>query len=248
MESPKWDGTYLGKIDRNNILLKTSYANRNYWTIHINNMTIRCQYRQANNQFPCLFDELKILFNIGKIGTHWIYYNSKIYILLRVPIDPEGNFTYEFTIEYIYKTFGIKGFNKNLCDQIRNIYIFREIFGIISSNDSNICVRESPYSWRDHQIISTNELNIVGDLDSSILSQRVLNRWFNGDSVNNEMDIHRQLLDMINIDNYETMNAFVLKIRSHLEIIINRINRNLIWSISFFIDRMIRLIISSLNR
>jgi hypothetical protein len=182
---PQWDGTFLGKINKTNILQIIKFKKDTYWKIKIGEMTFHCLAKQSKNTYPCIIDELKYLFKIPKLGTHYCKINSKIYILVRVLT---GNI-YDINVDV--KLNELQYDDPLFMDKVRRIYAFRELLGITVSTDNSIRVRER-YEISENNNLD-DELKGESDLDfwdpisfrepnfnfeKSIISKKVLKKLF----------------------------------------------------------------------
>ena len=70
-----WNGTYIGILTEDNILAKFYAENSEYWNIKIGNFSTSCLIRKSKNDYThCLVDELKPVFGLSKLGTHYAWY------------------------------------------------------------------------------------------------------------------------------------------------------------------------------
>ena len=86
-----WDGSYIGLISEQQILNRCGTCGKfEYWIFYYKGYTSACMIRFSKYYTQCLVDELKPLFGLNKIGTHYAYYKDKYAILLRARVDLSG--------------------------------------------------------------------------------------------------------------------------------------------------------------
>ena len=74
----KWDGSYLGEVTN------LKYLFEDYCQIEINLYVGYGKIKRSLTVQPCIIDEMKIIFGLPKMGTHWFTYKNKVYILTKV--------------------------------------------------------------------------------------------------------------------------------------------------------------------
>ena len=80
-----WDGTEITDfLKESRITVEEGIFEKIiYWKIQDGDKKEYCQIRFSQNILPCLIDELKPVFGLTKIGTHWIKYKGRFLILLK---------------------------------------------------------------------------------------------------------------------------------------------------------------------
>ena len=80
----KWNGTDITQLLRD-VHLETYELNKiNYWRASIDDDNVQWfEVRTANTILPVIIDELKPVFGLHKLGTHWIPKKGKIIMLIR---------------------------------------------------------------------------------------------------------------------------------------------------------------------
>ena len=119
----KWDGSDIGHIDLL-IIGVTSFRDKLIYHFFDGSMGFITLYK---DKICIIADELKILFGLEKIGRHVCMYKNIKYILHRK--------IYE---EYILKE---SPHMYNL-DDIKKIYIYRWVLGLVSNFDSTLLLRK----------------------------------------------------------------------------------------------------------
>lgn len=163
----KWNGTYLGILTSENILT-TIRTNVTYCRISYKGCETTCILRWIKNSLPCLIDEIKPLFGLEKLGTHWAHYKSKCVMLIQYTGSPY------YLLKDIKSKYPHIVKDKSFLYRIQQIYVFREILQLSHSNDSSIRV-----------LISNQNFIPISFTDSSIshshvqLPKTVIKSWFN---------------------------------------------------------------------
>lgn len=162
----KWDGSYLGILSSENILT-TVRTNVTYCRISYKGCETTCILRWIKNSLPCLIDEIKPLFGLEKLGTHWAHYKSKCVMLIQYNGSPY------YPLKDIKSKYPHILDDKSFRYRIQQIYVFREILQLSQSNDSSIRI-----------LISGQNFIPVSFTDSSIsynriqLPKTVIKSWF----------------------------------------------------------------------
>ena len=138
-----WNGECLGVLtDINLIKIKEP----NCFKLNIYNYIGYGSIRRIINTHACIIDELKTVFGLPKLGTHWFIYENKIYLLTKLItkkiIKLDGDVRPIDEIVYEKPLKDVKIFNPIFTQQVKATYVFRDLLGIRKSLDCNIIVRE----------------------------------------------------------------------------------------------------------
>ena len=213
-----WDGTSLGIISENQILAKYNLGTLEYWAITKDKYSTICIVRKCKDYTPCIVDELKPLFGLAKLGTHYARYNSRYYILIRSRMDKEKGY---LTPEVFLKEYSN---NIELKDKIKNIYVFRDILGIGKSNDDSIILRRSPINDEIFPISLLDKcINVekLSDLSiSTSIPETIFKRWISDDSPS------RILCKMFKVHNEAMIVKKLYNLKSKMNIILKRVSDN----------------------
>ena len=193
----KWDGTSLGVINERQILNKYVLGKLQYWDLQLDIYRIICIIRTCRDYTPCIIDELKPLFGLIKLGTHYVKYGSIYVILIRSRINEIGKNIISETFlnelvpcemedKDIYEDVYDKKLNKDVENKIKEIYVFRDILCLGKSNDNSIILRRNmtegkifPVSLMDSSI----KLDKMTDIYvSTFIPEIIFKRWLNDDS------------------------------------------------------------------
>ena len=194
----KWDGTELQNFGENNIIEKITSYIFEYWVIRYQECQTIVLVRKTKCYTPCLVDELKPLFGLQKLGTHYAKYGSGYVILIRSRTDLTGrNIIIESTLNNIKNikelnndkikdkdklgSFSVTTEKDNLINEIKRIYVFRDLLCLSKSTDNCIAIRRT----------ESNELTAICFIDSAINPRKLMdltrstylpdvafNRWF----------------------------------------------------------------------
>lgn len=183
-----WDGTYLGILPEGSVIIEQEIRGNKYWRLDINGFNIICIIRTITSPIPCIIDEIKVLFGIPKLGTHYARYKNNTYILIKARLflnDMKQEIVQE---EETLKECQSKSLNtEKFKEKIIRMYTFRDTVGITKTYDSSIIVRwekmetEEGYIRCEPYPISFYEPNVKLTEDY-ILPQTVLNKWFDEQS------------------------------------------------------------------
>ena len=135
----KWNGTFLGDITDQNIIERYNGTNFKYWKIHINDHVTTCMVKGARDCTFCIVDEIKPLFKLIKLGTHYVKYKSRFIILMSIRVTMDfKNIVEEVTLNNIRSNDII---TEDLKMKILFIFVFRDIFRFNKNTESNIIIR-----------------------------------------------------------------------------------------------------------
>lgn len=214
-----WDGSDVTDIISQADIYEAKYNKHIYWIIRVINPEtnksekITCIVRNSKNTVPCLIDEMKTVFRLPKIGSHWCKQGGKLRILLRCLLTPEGHIKEELTLQMIDVSTPL------LKLQVQEIFTFREILGVNCSYESSIVLREGgggvyPVSYYDPSMTIT---------DTKVIPYTILDKWFEEDT--NIDEVVKRLLRIHQLDQIGTV---LYEIRTKIDEVVERVDRNTI--------------------
>jgi len=225
----KWDGSHLGRICGDNILEIFEYGGIKYWRINIAGHEEVCITRSINHNIPLICDELKPYFSLPKLGTHSVTYNSKKILLIKARLDKSGDIIEEITIDKVDPNK-----NERFLQRVREIYVFREVLGLIMTRDKSIVVRWSNEKYIPPYPVSFYESDMRPYAEKEVISGVAERRWFKSVSQN---DVLRS---MLKIENNQDVMQRLGFIRNRLDEVIERIDRDMVWIIQPIIEKLTR--------
>ena len=243
----KWDGSNLGVYDKSVVKCvweKDINKGRTdeYWLISIKNESVYCIVKKVKDSFPCIVDELKCVFGLNKLGTHLIKIKGistpKFFLLIRVDLI-DNNFPQEVSLKDYISKYPFMMRDEFFRNQVRKIFVFRDLLGLSSTFESSIRVKTPfkgivyPVSFRD----TSHSITKGG----SVFSKTTLDKWFvNPDSpALDKYDtntISSILGDSLSWNG--DMVGTLLKCRTKIQDIINRVDEGFIWISVYIIDRI----------
>lgn len=179
----KWNGTYLGEISDENIKNRFYYSSFEYWIVALDRYLTTCMVKKTKHYTTCLVDELKPIFGLNKLGTHYCKYKTSYAILIRA----RTNLTGDLIISDTLLSSCVNILDSGIIEQIKRIYIFRDLLCLTKSTDSSIALRINdklnsvvyPISMIDSNI----KLERLTDLTiSTYLSEIIFSRWIKDES------------------------------------------------------------------
>lgn len=139
----EWDGSLLSNFT---VKRRIRRGNITYWMIVLPNKDVEwCIARKINNPLPCIVDEIKPLFKLEKVGTHYCKFKGQgTFLLIK-------NHEHEDLIS-IYDT------RMDCIREIQKIIVFRYVMGlsfphrILMRNKTPVsyCIGEERYSNAKH--------------------------------------------------------------------------------------------------
>ena len=215
-----WDGSHLGKIEDRDIVSKTSGPRPfSTLTFRFQEQTYQCWVKRISTLQATLIDELKPLFGLAKLGTHSIFVKSRLYLLVRPFTGPHCQLD-----EIRFSP------SRSFREQVQLIFAFRHVLALSCSFESSIQVRSVyglsyPISFRD------GTMNFWST--RPILPGTILKKWFKYD----HESIRETLLRALDID-VTRLTAFMLRFRTSLEVTILRLDKSLIWTSNYILERL----------
>ena len=210
----KWNGSEVTELIKNSIIEEGIFNKTISWRVIYEDREEYCMVRSISNGIlPCLIDEMKPIFNLEKIGTHWTKYNNKKLLLLKVNIDNTGAIIYDLRLNLL-------PFNEKLCHEVQKIFAFRSLLGMSKSYETSIILRE-----RNNYVIpiSFYEPNMEPSSEGKI-PNTVLEKWFKN------ISIDEVVKNMLKIKDLKEIVNVLHNFRSELEKVVQRCDRT---SISF---------------
>jgi hypothetical protein len=184
----EWDGTEITKLLSKAKIREAVYHKTIYWTItwkKVKKKTKKsrrireyCIVKNLNHGLiPCLIDEIKPIFGLKKIGTHWAKYDGKNLLFLKVVNDSKGHILSDLTLDKY-------GFHTKLKEEVCKIFAFRELLGMSKSFESSIIVR---LVGNFVNVISFYDPNMSPSQSASVVPNTVLEKWFTETSLDLEV-------------------------------------------------------------
>ena len=218
----KWNGSDISTFiyDNKTIIEEGLYKKNIYWKIKNEENTEICLKRNGNS-LACLIDEMKPIFDLEKIGTHWFKFKGKNIILLKPKIKNEI-IVEELTLDQIE-------YRKDLENEVQKIFLFRELLGTSRNYESSIILRKNKFFIKP---ISFYEPNMNPSLNGKVIPDTILDKWFKN------TDLDRMVKDFFKVEKFEDINKVLLDFRNKLNIIVERVDPNAITNLDEIISRI----------
>lgn len=135
--------------------------------------------KQTKNLYPCIIDQLKIIFGVQSLGTHYCKKGSQIFVLIKVVMTDLKNINIDIKLNELQHN------DPLFTEKVRTIYAFRELLGITVSTGNSIRIRQNDDDIKSENIldywdpISFREPNF--SFEKSIISKNVLKKVFNNE-------------------------------------------------------------------
>lgn len=214
----KWDGSYLGEIIDDCILRYFYHETLEYWILSHDGYATICQVRKTKKYTHCLVDELKPLFGLIKLGTHYGKYKTGYVILIRARL----NLTEDRIVLDLPLSMCPNLSEPLILDRIKQIYIFRDLLCLSKSTDSSIVLRVNeknkdlvyPVSLIDSAIDLEKMSNFMM---STYLPEVAFSRWIKDESPS--LILRR----MCNVYNSNTVISRIYKLKEDIVEITKRV-------------------------
>jgi hypothetical protein len=185
----KWDGSDLGEISH----LITEYEEHPekilyiYITIKFDTIAARC-YRDYGI-LPIILDELKPLFGIPKIGRHRAIIRGKSVLLSRV--SSGGMLSLKEIPEE-------KSSEPWFVDQVRRVYVFRWLTGMMSNFESSIGVIIGYNKCLSITSYKDMKVNPSKMAKSNSIPNTAIKKWFGGSWINVTNTLNQMITHLYN--------------------------------------------------
>jgi hypothetical protein len=211
-----WDGAFLGDIEPFILssvneygIIRITFRGIYYGTEKI----LSGQLYHFSDKTPLVVDELKIIFQIHKVGRHHVKYKNKDAILCQDGIECQLSEFKEFST-----------ISDDLKLSIQKNYVFRWIVGLTNNTNSGLRIR---ITKNNQTCISYREIKVDHNSISSKIPQTVIKEWFN-----NDLSLVERIICLM-IDKRS-----LIEIRIQIESIIRRIEPEYVWWISYILERI----------
>lgn len=168
---------------------------------------------RTNDGYPCIVDELANIFGFRKCGSNTVNYGKFRYVIYNIDdLNP-------ITI----KSLTPKDITQEFKILVQDMLVFRLIMGVTNNNDSSLLLI-------DNNPVSINNNRPKDSLTRSfpIISNAVINRWF--------IDDYKASLNRI------LCGRDLSEIRQEIQLVINRINCDLIFLENDIVGRILSII------
>jgi hypothetical protein len=220
-----WDGSEISEFlkEKKIHIEEGRYDENTYWKI-TNEETGEegiCIVRSTTCTLACLLDEIKPIFGLEKMGTHWIKFKNKKYILIK-PEIVKGVIIKELTLNQI-------NYNRKLEKEVQKIFIFRELTGMSKNFESSIILRKKGLVIKP---ISFYEPNMTPSNCGKVLPNTILEKWFKNTSIDHEVK------KMFNVEKLDNINYILFDIREKMEKIFNRLDPESVTNLDEILSRI----------
>lgn len=227
-----WDGSLIGPITADNIINDQKYPGLrgHIWTLCLpvltekgeeSTLTVRCYRRKIDNSYPAIVDELKPLFRLQKVGCHRLYYENKMYLIQRldrVDLDRKlGNYWPPSNSLNAFRT------------EVQDLFAFRDAVCLTVNQENCVHIGQRgsiiyPISFYDSSPAFGTKIETF--------PKRISERWFGKTSMD---EVYRRFF---RVNSFEEISIRTNSIRTQIEEVIMRIDKNLIFYCSEIINRI----------
>lgn len=221
----EWNGTNITDILLKCNIYSATFNKITYWMINTDeDKTYICRSRSSVSNFACLIDEIKEIFGLSKIGTHWCVIRNKTYILTKCLFSDNGCVKEDIHLNELKE----EDITDILKLQVQEIFTFRKLLGVTCTYDSSIIVRKGTCGYYP---ISFYEPNMKMENDKTIPGT-VLKKWFS------DTTIDEVVKRICKIQKLDQITDVVFRIGYKLEEIIERVDRKSINHKNYILERI----------
>jgi hypothetical protein len=169
-----WDGSELGGGE----VIDSWYTDGDlYYLIYCYDRGyVICQANRTSSTFPCIIEDIRILFDLPRRGTHRIIMASYHWILYYVPLSSDQKtLSYETHLSNIPNTNSLRSTEEFRYEMAR-LLVFQEVLSITQTSETNIRLRSVgdlylPISYGEM------EKTVKQNKTVGVLSKIIFNRW-----------------------------------------------------------------------
>lgn len=251
----RWDGSHLGQY--NNIISMKWFLERNTyyeiimpdgWSDDIPGGIIYCIGTKTKNIFPCIVEDIKVLFDIPRRGIHRITINNSEYNIYYVPMTVDNEILWETPLNRLDNKHPLRK-DPLFKRRMQKIIAFCDILGLSSTTESSVCIRRGVNDELIPFNINETSTSLVKEhvYDYSIVSKTLFTKWFG-----EETSINDIVRDMLNYKNQQStipeiktatsdnLGKICADIRTNVEKIVKRYTDEYVWYSYFVMDRTSR--------
>jgi len=233
-----WDGSILGE---GTILHKWTYYSDTYYLIYCHALGhIVCQANRTNSVFPCIVEDLRVLFDLPKRGSHRINIGGYQWVLYYIPLNNGQDVIFwEIPLSWLPGQHPIRQ-QSEFHQHMQRFLAFQEILTITQTAESNVRLRSGdgisyyPISYCE------GEKTIKSGKTVAILSKAIYNRWL-GSHCNSSTAAHLLLAHPEPYEETEWL-AFCNHLHSEIERIVRYYDVNFLWLANSIVARLNTLI------
>lgn len=208
----KWDATFLNDFSRECILSEDKIDGITLWQFIFKDKIYVAEVRVIDSLVYSLIDEFKPLFLLPKLGTHTCKISGKLYQIIKPIKDRNGIVLLEKTLNnYTVDPKSI------LRKQIQDVFIMREIFGFIRSNEK--CLRMRQIGNRI-LVLSYKEGKYDLHASKGCMSTVLYETWFS------DTEPHEVLCRLLSLDKEESLPAILDDLRDKMIKIADRVYKD----------------------
>lgn len=231
-----WNGTDITEVLTKASMSEFKIGEKVYWKAIWYEVKVKFfEIRKCSTILPIICDELKPIFGLHKLGTHWTEKNKKIFMLIKTMVNDNGEIIQDKTMsEYLKMDPGIGEelqSNGLFRKQMQEIFTFRDILGILKNTDSCISLR---FRSNIYFPISSYEPKMDPAKIKSCLSDKIINTWFT------DVSVIECLKSITHIHKYEDISTGVHTIRQKLHEVFTRIDKSYIHYSDFIIQKILQ--------
>jgi hypothetical protein len=222
----KWDGSHLGSYEN---IIKNEWKDEGikYYELEILDNNIVCTGYILKNMLPCIVEDIKKIFGIYSRGFHLITINKKLYIIYKKCDD--------MSLKVIDND------NRLLNDiksKIQKVILFSDIMYLESLNKSALIIRKLENIYVSTNI-NTKCIKEVTNHDGTTIPKLLFNRWFD-----EKTPFSKYIKEMISYNKEKCEEDDRLcyntsKLRTKIDTIINKYDKNYIWYTDIILTRVI---------
>jgi len=239
-----WDGSFLPIFNKENIIheIIDIQTKIKYWTISYLGHTTICIPRKVENPSICIYDELMKLFNLPKMGSHYVKIGSAIVVLLKANIKRNN----VILSEMIVSTQEIKNITENIKEQIRLTYTVRDILGVSHTTDSDLVIRypqcrNYPYYVVSMKTYIINEKILNNNL--STITDVAFKKWYNNIDIR---DVYSRLFP--SVKKLDDIAVYTWKLSNEINEIIERVDKSFCYISSLIVNRVTNRLVRMIDK
>ena len=229
-----WDGSDIGE---GAILSSWSSYADTYYLIYCHTQGhIVCQANRTNSCFPCIIEDIRVLFNLPKRGTHRITIGGYQWILYYVPLSSNGATTYwEVPLSELVAAHPLRS-DEMFRAEMARLLAFQEVLSLTQTSERSIRLRTGDGQTYQPVSYSEGERTIKGGKVVAILSKTIMSRWL-GDHCTYTAAAHLLLAHLEPYREDEWLD-FCNVLRTEIERIVTHYDAQFLWLANCVVARL----------
>lgn len=233
-----WDGSSIG--EGTIISHWECYADRYYIIYCYSYGYILCQATRTTSNFPCIIEDIRVLFNLPKRGCHRINIASYQWVIYYVPLSSDHTVAYwEVPLSHLSMLHPLRR-DLSFRSEMERLLAFQEVLSLTQTSERNLRLRTGDGATYQPISYCESERTVKQGKTMGILSKMIFGRWL-GDHCTVSKAAHT-LLNHDEPYTEEEWLSFCNTLQSEIQRIVVHYDAQFLWLSHCIISRLTALI------